>query len=817
MPKDPQQEGQGSAKLALLERLTTGVRDALGWAKQNRLRAAVVLGACLLSVAGMIIGWLAIASQLRTNSMLAAEEVLETLDSGAYQEAREMAEKLEKQGTLGLDELGVPPFVLGAAAAYQGDDTWSSDKTAYYLLASRHLEEARDRGFPSGRHAEGQYLLGRTLYLSGQIPASRPFLISALKLNKNKATEIHRLLAGAYLNDPNPKLHEALAENTLYLGDRKLAREFRHAGFLERAQIMLRLGKMAECKAALAKIPSNAANRADAIILRGRVLMHEARELKAKPDPMAEDLQQARQKYREAIKVLIQAQGRDTLSTQATRKAMYLIGQCYLQREEYRAALAQFGRIRRLHPETPEALAASFQEGELARQFGRNNEAVAEYRRALGAVSDPDNFKNPWITLDELRHGMLAAYQDYLENRSFELSLRMTASFYPLFSRQRTLQLTGNAHRTWGNSLLTQAEHLPHEKAQQVARQGRAQLRQAGLVYSRLAKFQMTSREYPDQLWRSATAYFRGQNYSETLRILREYLDNESRRKRPQALVMQGRAYLALNKTDKALTVLEECIAFHPRDVASSRARLCVANVYLEKGEPQKAEQALSENLNNDVLNPRSQEWRSSLFALGELYYQQQRHQEAVEVLEEAVLRYPDDPRALDARYQMADAYRRGAEAAYDKLKADLPEGEPPAPSRQVQQDFDQALVGYREVEDILNRQQELAPLSPMQKIILRNSRFMIADVLFDLARYDQAVQQYFNITNRYQNQPEVLTAYHQIIHAYRRLGKYEEMRTVLKRAQTALSRMNENTQFTETTNYDAQQWGEVLDSLSQL
>ncbi len=817
MPEDPQQDDQGSAKPALAQRLTAGVRDALGWAKQHRLRAAVVLGACLLSVGGMIVGWLAIASQFETKSMIAAEEVLDTLDSGAYQEAREMIEKLKKQGSLGVDELGVPPFVLGAAAAHQGDDTWSSDKTAYYLLASRHLEEARDRGFPAGREAEGRYLLGKSLYLSGQIPASRPFLISALKLNKDKATEIHRLLAGAYLNDPNPKLHEALAENTLYLGDRKLAREFRHAGMLERAQIMLRLGKMAECKAALAKIPSNAANRADAIILRGRVLMHEAGELKSKPDPMAEDLQQARLKYSEAIKVLIQAQGRDTLSTQATRKAMYLIGQCYLQREEYRAALAQFGRIRRLHPETPEALAASFQEGELARQFGRNDEAVAQYGRALGAVSDPDNFNNPWLTLDELRHGMLAAYQDYLENRNFELSLRMTASFYPLFSRQRTFQLTAEAHRTWGNSLLSEAEHLPFEKAQPVARRGRAQLRQAGLVYSRLAKFQVTSREYPDQLWRSATAYFRGQNYSETLRILQEYLQNESRRKRPQALVMQGEARLALDQLDKALTVLQECIAFHPRDVASSRARLCVANVYLEKGDPQKAEQALSENLNSDVLNPRSLEWRSSLFALGELYYRQERHQEAVDVLEEAVLRYPEDPRALDARYRMADAYRRQAEAGYAKLKADLPGGEPPVPSRQIQESFDQALLGYHEVEDILDRQQELAPLSPIQKIILRNCRFMIADVLFDLARYDEAVEEYFNITNRYQNQPEVLTAYHQIIYAYRRLGKYEEMRTVLKRAQTALSRMNANTQFTETTNYDAQQWGEVLDSLSQL
>jgi hypothetical protein len=228
------------------EALAGAARTIGPWAKANRLRAILVVGAGLLSVGGVMLAWSAMVSHRSGGEPVTLEEALTALDSGAYLEASQLAKTIQARGELPMEELGGPVFVLGAAAAYEADDTWSRDKINYYLLASRYLEEARDRGFPAGRRAEGLYLLGRSLYLSGQVPASRPVLLEAWKVNKRRRTEIHGLLADAYLHAANPRLEEALAENEKYLRDAGLPPAARHRGLLQRARILLSLNRIPE-------------------------------------------------------------------------------------------------------------------------------------------------------------------------------------------------------------------------------------------------------------------------------------------------------------------------------------------------------------------------------------------------------------------------------------------------------------------------------------------------------------------------------------------------------------------------------------------
>lgn len=801
------------------EAVRAGIGAAWTWATGHRWQAGLVVGASLISLAGGVLGFVLIASQGPAGPPIPLEKTLAALDAGAYVEARELAKQMQKQGGLGVEELGGPVFVLGASWAYEADDTWSKDKTRYYLLASRYLEEARDRGFPPGRRAEGLYLLGRSLYLSGQIAASRPMLLEALKHNPRKRTEIHRLLSEAYLNAANPRLEEALRENEHYLADRRVVGPDRHRGLLRQAWILLRLERIPECLATLDQIPSDAKNRAEAMVIRGQLLMHEARKLKDRPEASAEDLLGMREKYRAAIKTLQLAQGRDTLGTQATRKAMYLIGVCFLEMGDYRAAMGQFARTRKLHADTPEGFAAGFQEAELCRHSGRDADALAGYRRTLNAVGDPENFSNPWITLDELRSRMLTAYQDYLQTGKFEIDLQLTRHFYPLFSRQRTLELMGDTYSGWGRALLAQAAQLSPAKAKATQRLGRAQLRQAGRVYARLAKLQVTTRKYPDQLWNSANAYLDGHDYGNAIRILREYLKNEARRRHPQALVRLGEARLALSRIDEALEDFRQCIEFHPRDAAAYRARLLASNAYLEKGDLQQAETLLAENLAGEHLTPESPEWRDSLFALGELLHIEGRYEEAVRRLEEAVApeRYPDAPQALQARYLIADSYRRMAKSAQEKLHGGAGSASRVIHPKEIAENFDKALHWYEQVRKILNHRQQSAELTPLEKAMLRNCYFAVGDLEFSQGHYEAAIKAYSTATNRYQDHPEVLVAYMQIANAYRRLNKDAEARSTLQQAKVVLGRMKPDADFTKATNYDRQQWSELLDSLSTL
>ena len=100
---------------------------------------------------------------------------------------------------------------------------------------------------------------------------------------------------------------------------------------------------------------------------------------------------------------------------------------------------------------------------------------------------------------------------------------------------------------------------------------------------------------------------------------------------------------------------------------------------------------------------------------------------------------------------------------------------------------------------------------------MLRNCYFAIGDVHFQLQHYEAAIKACSISINRYQSRPASLVAYVKIADAYRRLDKPVEARATLEQAKAVLARMRADLPFAETTNYSRQEWGQLLDSLSQL
>jgi len=813
-------------------KLPRAVRGLAAWTLGNRLRAALVFGACVVSVGVVVVGWILIGRQNPARHRRELAAAFEALDRGAYEEARELAKPLQARGDLRTDEWSDVAFVLGAAAVGEADATWSRDQRQYYLLGARYLEEARDRGFPPGRGAEGLYLLGRSLCLSGQFAASRPVLLSALEADGGRAAPIHRLLARAYLHDANPQYDKALEHNTAFLADRRLAPQERHEALLERARILLRLQRIADCLEALDQIPAGAANRAETTIMRGRVLMHEAKTLLARDAPTAEEQARARERYQTAIKTLRFAQGHDTLGTQATPQAMLLIGVCYRELGDDRAAMAEFTRTIGLYPEGPEALAASLEQADLARQLGRNGDAVSGYLRVLSAVVEPDTYSNPWVALDELRRRMLDAYRHYRNARNFVICLELARRFHPLFSREQSLELRAEAHQAWGRDLLEQHAGAASDP-EEARRKGRAELRRAGRAHLQLAEIRVAAREYPNHLWNAAEAFLAGQDYDGAVGVLKTYLRNETRKHRAEALLHLGGALLALDRLEEAAAALTECVELHPRDPAVFEARLVAADAAVEQGDLERAEALLQENLSGEHLTPESREWRRSLFALGKIYLMRARYQDAIRRLEEAVARYPDDPQAVEARYSIAEAYRRSADALLAAtVHGDCPDfrgevrengtvplsGAGGAPdSRPPSELYRKALVQYRQVRETLARRQETQELSPNESAMLRNCYFAVGSVLASLGELRTAIGEYSLATGRYHGSPAVLEAYVRIADAYRRLDQPIQARSALAQAKVVLARLEPDAAFSTVTNYTREQWGERLEYLSSL
>lgn len=810
-----EEKGSQAAKPTLGQRLralTGAPRRILAWAMSDWIKASAAVAACLASIGAVVILWLAVGvKKPEPPKKVTPAEVLQALDEGRFEEARRLAVTLQGQGELPDGCWGVPAYAQGVAAFQAAEQTLSEGKKARYLVASRHLEEAQERGFPEGHENEGLFLLGKSLYHSEQYVASRDVLREALKVNPKRKTQIHELLAKADLKLPNPLLDQALEHNKVVLADKRLGADRRREALLEQSQILLRMGKLKEAENALAGFPPEAEKQADVMLLRGWMQMEQAQTLRAGKEKQG-DQAEAQAKCRTAIETLRRVVKHDSVAVETRCQAMYLIGVCLQQSGDVRRALDQFYRTYCDYADSPEAMAASFQSAELNRQAGQQSEAMAGYRRVLTSIKDADSYCNPWIPLDEFRRRIMEVYQAYFNRQNYLPALQLASLLLPVFPEARVVALKAETYQAWGRRRLAEAASLPPSQAGPVIRKGRQLLRAAGKTYQHLAELHLLTREYSDDLWASAESLLEGHDFATAVTVLREYLKNEARRRYPRALVSLGEALLATGRLDDALESLNECIHFYPRDAASFRARLLASSVCVEKGDRKEARQLLEENLNGDLLAPSSEEWRDSLFALGRLLYGEGQYHEAINRLEEAVARYPDCPQTVEGRYFIAEGYRLNARRMRMQIEEDASESVRQAHIRQVTQAFESALKQYEQLENQLSRQQRTRELNTLEKAILRNCSFSIGAVLFDLERYEAAVKAYAVACNRYQNSPEVLEAYLQLARTYRRLDKPNEARSALDQAKVALARMKASQRFTETTNHSKEQWAALLD-----
>ena len=794
-------------------------RGFAAWAKANRLKALLAIGGGIsFLIIAVVAGRLFFAAPKHRplGELVTMKQILQALDHRAFAEAQTLAKRSQEQGTLSAEEMGGPAFALGAVAAYEAENAPGKDRAKLFLLASRYLEEANNRGFPANRNAEGLYLLGKSLCESGQIQAGRPVLLSALKISPQYRAEIYALLANVNLNDVPPKLQQALEQNSSLLADKKLSEAKQQEALLQRAQILLGLGKIDECNAALDQIPSGEKNPAVAV-QRARVLMHEAQALRKKTPPSDDDQQKWREKLLSAIQTLSPAKPQDSPAGKAARQAMYLTGTCYLELGDDRSALEQFIRTYNSYPDTSEGAAAGFQGAELYRRMGRDVEALGQYRRVLGGIADPESYNNPWLPLDRLKSSVLAAYRHYLSVQKYEFALQIIRMMRPLLPGEQVLLLQAEAHGVWGQTLLNQADKGPRNQAESIRRLGREQFRRAGDCYAKLANTLPANKNYTDQLWNSANSYLQGQDFTSAARMFQTYLKNEAQQRHPQALAYLGESLLAAGRLDKALEMLKECVDLYPRDAAACRARLLASRAYEEKGDWLSAENMLSDNLNGDYLTPESKEWRDSLLVLGELLLAQGRHAEAIRRLEEFTNRYPDLPDTAKARYLTANCYYKLAVETQDKLDKDPKGNSGAVPAKQIQELYFKALEQYKQVQETLAKDRDNAELTPVGKAILRNCYFAVGNVLFAQGDYEAAVKAFSTAANRYQNSPEVLDAYVQTANAYRNLNKPREAKNALQQAKFALGRMKPDATFENTTNYNRKQWADRLDLLTSL
>jgi tetratricopeptide (TPR) repeat protein len=779
------------------------------WAGASRMRAGMVGGGLLLLVVATVGSWLFLAQLTVARHVPTLDDVLQAYDREDYEGARVMVVQMIEQGDLPTEELGGPLFALGAIKVAEAESQWSlQHQRSGYILASKYLLEARTIGFPPGRELEGMRLLGRSLIESGDIEKGTQVLEESLFQNPPDATQRHLTIANAYLLSSEPQLLKALEHIDNALADETLVGTERSEALLNRIDMLTGLQRFEEARETLSQILQTDKNRGQVLLTAARLDLAEARrsiDLNYASRDLPADL-------RNHILGIAQQLVKLPADSDTTEQALYLAGLAHVLAGDSLRAHEQFEQIRKRFSGSPVGIAASIAEGDLLRSQRNFEAAFTAYRRSLDALEDTRGYQNRLLPLGEVRQRMLAAHADFLAQHQFELARKILEQFHPLISRNRQLELQATTLSEWGNYLIANRSALDYQSA---ASQGRHHLREAGMVFEELARRRFATSRYPDEIWQSAESYFWGQSYTEAIRMFDEYLRNEPIKRNAQALLRLGQARLAQRDLRKGLEALEECIELHPNDASVFRARLDAAKAYRDLEDSRRAEQLLLSNLNDAGQSPASSEWRDSLFELGHLLYDEGRHAEAIERLQEAVERYPSAEQSRLATYLMGTSYHLVAEIPMKELDAaqTINEREKAAASAR-----EHLLKSYEYLETVRKQISASGDPNSHDLSMLRNCYMFEGDVLFNLGRvenspqrYSDAMSAYSNVSTLYHDHPFVLEPLVQIAACQRRLDQKVEARLRVKNALEFLERMPSDVDFRETTNLTRNEWELLL------
>ncbi len=262
-----------------------------------------------------------------------------------------------------------------------------------------------------------------------------------------------------------------------------------------------------------------------------------------------------------------------------------------------------------------------------------------------------------------------------------------------------------------------------------------------------------------------------------------------------------AQAYRASGKVDEAIDLYDELIKNNPKSKQATASLVPLARAYMSKdGKYQQlAEEKLLEVVtDHPVLRPESNEYRSALIELGQLYYHRGKEgdfEKAIKRLEEAAARYGDEFGLPAMQFQLGDAYRKSVNQIDKKLAAKLPPSKRAALQSErgrrldrARQSFDAVIIEYEK--------RGVGELEDIEKLYLRNSYFYRADCAFDLKQYEGpegAIQLYEKARQRYSKEPASLIAMIQIVNSYSALKQFDKARAANERAKVFLKRIPES------------------------
>lgn len=497
---------------------------------------------------------------------------------------------------------------------------------------------------------------------------------------------------------------------------------------------------------------------------------------------------------------------------EVSARAGWLLGTMLLRGEtvaEWTEALSFFSNVLQLQPNDPYGVASRVGQGAALARLGRHDEAIATYGKAvkqLGLMAE-----NRVVSLPELR-GSLAVTTETLRQQG-DLS---HAVEYATLAVRLTDQEEPEEKTLYVQPLALLEEQLAEAIAASnrgVAKDTRDTIRDAvspALPEEAAGLFASSARHFDDLAkwniheeprsadfsWKAAELFARAGAMDEAGLRYRDFVSQRPEDpRRPTALLRVGQLHYVRGQLAAAVEAFQECHQRFPRSFDGARALVPLARAYMAMG-PEKfgdAERALRLVLDDsDVFTPAAGDFVEGLFLLGDVLERDARYEPAISTLQEALDRYPNDPRVPRGRFLLGGAYRKSALA----LRGQAGEAAAASDLERIREEAVHRFVEAREVYRELISELEfrsVAELGDPERMYLQHSYLYEADCFFETQEYTDALRLYEQAAGNLRDSARGLSAHVQMINCQVFLGRKREARSALARAMVVVDALPES------------------------
>ena len=627
---------------------------------------------------------------------------------------------------------------------------------SYQSKAIETLEHALIVGVPEADVPALHHRLGVMLFRRGDdVDRAVQLMAQSIEQGADHPQQSYALLVQAYMSLPAPDVEAALAANQKMIELTDEPETLGTARYL-RAELLIRKGK-----------------RMDAIKELDRVAGKISRELKTQTR-----LLQARTAEEEGLYHQAAASWKELLADPdgvpgGQARILLAYGRCKATADpaDYPAAAVAWQQA--LEAGGPAGQAAGLRLGELHLFLSPADPALAlkAWTEALRNIRTVKDYQNSYLELTKARELFERACRHFVERRDFENG-QQAAELY------KKLAAPGLADERWAQAVEAQAQERLKQAGtdKEQLEKVHALFHRAAVAYEEAA-LKRSEREQIDVCWHSAQCYLAAKDLAHAASALERFVTIAKDEPRlAQAWFLLADTQTALGKKDLARQAYYKCMEF-PTTPFAWRARYQLAVDEIDRRNFQHAKEILKQNLTVAGPDMDREAHEKSIYKMAGLLLQMQAFDEAVWYLKEAHRRYPNNPKALDARDRLAECYRMLAEQTQSKvreLEAVKQEGMSPErkaaleqmksyQERTRRQWLNQAIAVYQSLSDELLSKAAQKSLTYDESILVRKALFRAADLHFDMNDFMSALRRYQRLQQDYARQVESLHACYRI------------------------------------------------------